>query len=76
MLSLASLKGQGAWSSVKTKVLKRWSQRSSETANAPGQDTKWPQDAEDSLFCDSLLGLMRQCGRFDYLSGDDDKKQS
>ena len=78
-LCKAGHKGHEAWSSIKVKIFDAWrlfsQQKSSTTSNAPapGQNTRWPQDAEDSLFCDSLLGLMRQTGRFDYLFGDDEE---
>lgn len=47
--------------------LKRWlsSPRASES-NSQGEE-RHPEDEEESLFCESLLGLMEQTGRFDYL---------
>lgn len=47
--------------------LKRWlsSPRASES-NSQGEE-RHPEDEEGSLFCESLLGLMQQTGRFDYL---------
>lgn len=47
--------------------LKRWlsSPRASES-NSQGEE-RHPKDEEESLFCESLLGLMQRTGRFDYL---------
>lgn len=66
---------QNAWQSVKTNFkaktsmpdLKRWlsSPRASES-NSQGEE-RHPKDKEESLFCESLLGLMQRTGRFDYL---------
>ncbi|KAF6229637.1 hypothetical protein HO173_011492 [Letharia columbiana] len=68
-------KVQTAWQSVKTNFkvktsmpdLKRWlsSPRASES-NSQGEE-RHPEDEEESLFGESLLGLMQQTGRFDYL---------
>lgn len=48
--------------------LKRWlsSPRASES-NGQGVEEGHPEDEEQSLFCESLLGLMQRTGRFDYL---------
>lgn len=68
-------KVQAAWSTVKHNFkarssmpdLRRWwpSNRAPES-NTQGEQRR-PEDEEDSLFCDSLLGLMQQTGRFDYI---------
>lgn len=68
-------KVQTTWQSVKTNFkaktsmpdLKRWlsSPRASES-NSQGEE-RHPKDEEESLFCESLLGLMQRTGRFDYL---------
>lgn len=31
----------------------------------------WPDDEEESLFCESLMALMRRCERFDWLAPSD-----
>ena len=72
---LSSPKVQTAWQSVKTNFkakrsmpdLKRWlsSPRASES-NSQGKG-RHPEDEEQSLFCESLLGLMQRTGRFDDL---------
>ena len=69
-----SSKVQTAWQSVKTNFkaktsmpdLKRWLSppRASESNS---QGDRHPEDEEQSLFCESLLGLMQRTGRFDYL---------
>lgn len=47
--------------------LKRWlsSSRASESNGQGGE--RHPEDEEQSLFCESLLGLMQRTGRFEYL---------
>lgn len=72
LLWFASTKSQIVWSSVKL-TLKKHSGRcsSSQSSKITSQEqTHWPKDEEDSQFCNSLLGLMRMCGRFDYLEHD------
>lgn len=71
-----SSKIQTAWQSVKTNFkgktsmpdLKRWlsSPRVSES-NSRGVKQGHPEDEEQSLFCESLLGLMQRTDRFTYL---------
>lgn len=56
--------------------LKRWlsSPRASES-NSQGEG-RHPEDEEQSLFCEYLLGLMQRIGRFDYLDyGKDSSEQ-
>ncbi|MCJ1451225.1 hypothetical protein MMC28_001561 [Mycoblastus sanguinarius] len=73
-------KVQAAWNSVKTNFkartsvpdLRRW--WSSTSSNAR-DDQRWPEDEEQSLFCESLLVLMQRSGRFDYLDFTDRKKE-
>ena len=47
--------------------LKRWlsSPRTSESDSQ--REERHPEDEEQSLFCESLFGLMQRTGRFDYL---------
>ena len=47
--------------------LRRWlpSPRASESNNQVKEHH--PEDEEQSLFCESLLGLMQRTGKFDYL---------
>ena len=62
---------------------RKWSARRLSGAPAPdaaarsreAREARWPDDAEHSLFCESLLGVMRRCGRFNYLSGSDDQEK-
>ncbi|MCJ1465701.1 hypothetical protein MMC07_004320 [Pseudocyphellaria aurata] len=79
-------RSQSAWNSVKIKVMQQSSmpdlwqklstRLSSDGARQVGpQEGRWPNDAEESLFCDSLLGVMRRCGRFDYLSEDTEARR-
>lgn len=75
-------KVQTAWQSVKTNFkaktsmpdLKRWlsSPRASESNS---QGYCHPEDEEQSLFCESLLGLMQRTGRFDYLEYSKDNSE-
>ncbi len=75
-------KVQTAWQSVKTNFkaktsmpdLKRWlsSPRASESNS---QEDRHPEDEEQSLFCESLLGLMQRTGRFDYLDYSKDSSE-
>lgn len=70
-----NFKIQTTWQSVKTNFkaktsmpdLKRWLSfpRSSES-NSQAEE-RHPDDAEQSLFCESLLELMQRTGRFEYL---------
>lgn len=83
IVSFARTKGLSAWSSVKIKLMGQPSSRDIWRRSPPWppedstaqamvfrpQEARWPDDAEESLFCESLLGLMQRCGRFDYLSG-------
>ena len=47
--------------------LKRWlSYPRASDSNSQGEESH-PEDAEQSLFCESLLGLMQRTGKFDYL---------
>ena len=47
--------------------LKRWLS-SPRTSESDGQrEGRRPEDEEQSLFCESLFGLMQRTGRFDYL---------
>lgn len=89
IVSFARTKSQSAWSSVKVKLMKqtstpelwrKWSPRRLSEATAPeaavrAREARWPNDAEQSLFCESLLGVMKRCGRFDYISGGDDVQE-
>ncbi|MCJ1430639.1 hypothetical protein MMC29_008557 [Sticta canariensis] len=88
IVSFARTKSQSAWSSVKVKLMKqtstpelwrKWSPRRLSEVCGPeaavrAREARWPDDAEQSLFCESLLGVMKRCGRFDYISGGDDVK--
>ena len=73
-------KVQTAWNTVKTDFkdrssapdLRRWMSFTRTSEPEPPEDlTATPerqsQDESDSLFCDSLLGLMERTHRFDYL---------
>lgn len=55
--------------------LKRWlsSPRASES-NSQGKG-RHPEDEEQSLFCESLLGLMQRTGRFDDLEHSKDTSE-
>lgn len=70
IVSFARTKSQSAWSSVKVKMMKQaWpSDVAPSRVVVRPQEARWPNDAEESLFCESLLGVMQRCGRFDYLS--------
>lgn len=47
--------------------LRRWlSYSRASESNSQGEE-RYPEDEEQSLFCESLLGLMQRTGRFDYL---------
>ena len=55
---------------------RRWTPRwPSEGQDSSSRKSKWPKDLEESLFCESLLGLMQRCGRFDYMTFDDDVQE-
>ena len=73
-------KVQTAWNTVKTNFrdrssapdLRRWWSFTRTSEPEPPEDlTETPEcqsrDESDSLFCDSLLGLMEKTRRFDYL---------
>ena len=78
-----SSKVQTAWQSVKTNFkaktsmpdMRRWlsSSRTSES-NSQGEE-RHPEDEEQSLFCESLLGLMQRTGRFEYLDYSKDSSE-
>ena len=75
----ASTKIQSAWSSVKLKLRKQHSARCSSSWSSKftsQEQACWPEDEEDSQFCETLLGLMRMCGRFDYLGHDTPQSSS
>ncbi|CAF9913172.1 hypothetical protein IMSHALPRED_000934 [Imshaugia aleurites] len=68
----STVKVQTAWQTVKTNFksmpdLRRWlpSPRASESNNQVKEHH--PEDEGQSLFCESLLGLMQRTGKFDYL---------
>ena len=78
--NLPSSKVQTAWNTVKTNFkdrssapdLRRWMSFTRASEPEPPEDlTATPerqsQDESESLFCDSLLGLMERSHRFDYL---------
>ncbi len=73
-------KVQTAWNTVKTNFkdrssapdLRRWMSFTRTSEPGPPEDLKAtvgprPEDERNSLFCDSLLGLMERTRRFDYL---------
>lgn len=75
-------KAQAAWDSVKSNFdfktrssmpnLRRWlstsrTTNSSSDAGNSSESQHRPEDETESLFCESLLGLMQQTGRFDYI---------
>lgn len=91
IISFARSKSQSAWSSVKIRLMRQrsmpegwrnwstwWPSDPTPPAAVDAPHVRWPNDAEESLFCESLMGLMHRCGRFEYLSGDGDveKKRS
>ena len=47
--------------------LKRWLSYSRASESDSPREQIRPEDKEPSLFCESLLTLMQQTGRFDYL---------
>ena len=88
-LSYRNAKGSvnTAWCSIKRNLRKRrslpksWRKqsptRSPEKKNEKNGNkgkAKWPDDPEESLFCDSLMALMRQCERYNYLAPSDPPK--
>ena len=74
-----SPKVRRAWNSVRSNLktrtsismpdLKRWLSlsRTSESDSPPEEYEYRPGDKEPGFFCDSLLSLMQQTGRFDHL---------
>ena len=75
---------QTAWKSVRsnfkvkksTPDLKRWWSYPRASESNSQREERHPEDAERSLFCESLLGLMQRTGRFDYLDYDKDTTES
>lgn len=82
---------QSRWEFVKTKVSsvksktskgdrlwRRWSRNSNvgEEVTCEEPTTRWPDDEENSQFCESLLGLMECCGRFNYLEFSKSKNEN
>ena len=47
--------------------LKRWLSYPRGSESNSQREERHPEDAEQSLFCESLLGLIQRTGRFDYL---------
>lgn len=77
ILSYASYRGHSAWNSVKLKVTEKprsipnlWRKWSTSRCSEAHGENIWPNDPEDSLFCESLLGLMQRFERFNYLEVD------
>ena len=51
--------------------MKRWlSTPRASDSNGQAEEQRHPEDEEQSLFCESLLGLMQRTGRFEYLDYD------
>jgi hypothetical protein len=75
LLALASTKSQTLWNSMKahmktmTPISEFWHRNStgSSKATTPDFGPLWPQDEEEGLFCESLLGLMQKFERYEYL---------
>lgn len=73
-----------AWKSVRsnfkvktsTPDLKRWLSYPRASESNSQREERHPEDAERSLFCESLLGLMQRTGRFDYLDYNKDTTES
>ena len=47
--------------------LKRWLSYPRASESNGQREERNPEDGEQNLFCESLLGLMKRTGRFDYL---------
>ena len=47
--------------------LKRWLSYPRASESNSQEEERRSEDGEQSLFCESLLGLMQRTGRFDYL---------
>ena len=68
-------KVQTSWQSVVTNLkakrsmpdLKRWLSLPRASESNSQAEERHPEDEEQSRFCESLLGLMRRTGRFEYL---------
>lgn len=74
ILTLASTKSQSVWNSVKAQMKtisplpEFWHRRSTESTRPQVEaEPRWPQDEEEGLFCESLLGLMQRFKRYDFL---------
>jgi hypothetical protein len=75
LFALASAKSQTLWKSMKaqmktmTPISELWHRSSagSSEATTPDGGPLWPQDEEEGLFCESLLGLMQKFERYEYL---------
>lgn len=78
LFALASTKSQTLWNSIKvqmktmTPISEFWHRSSAGSSGAtpPNVGPLWPQDEEESLFCESLLGLMQKFERYEYLKLD------
>lgn len=74
--TVAITRSQAVWNSVKAQmktmlpVAGCWQRRSTGifgATTATRVESRWPQDEEESLFCESLLGLMESFERYDFL---------
>lgn len=68
---------QSAWSSLRAGVkrrnlLSKWLSSGSSDGETP--NSKWPDDAKESRFCNALVGLMQRSGGYHDLGKD--KKES
>lgn len=54
--------------------LRRWLSASKISENNDQEMKRRQKDEEDGQFCDSLLGLMKHTGRFDYIDLTKDDK--
>lgn len=91
-LNSPNSKAQAAWNTVKSNFdfkarssmpnLRRWLSSSRTTESGSSEASSLPEaqrrleDKKESLFCESILGLMRQTGRYDYVDYTPEQQQS
>lgn len=75
LFTFASTRSQAVWNLVKAQVKtvapELWHRLSSESTKAREEEKPfWPEDEEDALFCESLMGLMQRFKRYDFLEAE------
>jgi hypothetical protein len=87
-----SSKAQAAWNTVKSNLnfkarssmpnMRRWLSLSRATESGSSDAGSLPdaqrqsEDRKESFFCESMLGLMQQTGRFDYIDFNPERQQN